>query len=657
MIRSATMINRVAWRSMMSLQKAPRAVTSSHQGSQKHGSSSQQPFRPVSQHPSQQASQQPLQQVSQLPQEFSPLPWVDFAAPGPAKMAGNPLKVTFLCDSFNGLSQRLYLELTSRGHHVTVHEDARGEAMTRAVEADRPDLVLCPFQTRRVPAGLYNNPARPVLIVHPGIPGDRGPSSIDWALKEGATEWGVTVLQADDEMDAGDIWATCKFPVNRQAAKSSLYSKEVTQAAVLSVLKAIDAWDQGVPPTPLDYGHPDVCGELKRKLTAADRQVDWAQPAEDVARAVRACDSQPGALGGLRVAVQGHLQKREFVLFGACVEGDPDMVRRLKKEQAYDVIPGDVIGRRNGAVLVACGKDTAAWISHLKASPKKSSLKLPATSILPSGDVTALPITPCEPLPYGARPKTFQDVWTTRQDGVCYVHFDFYNGAMSTDQCRRLEQVLLSVDKYPDCSVVVLMGGYNFFSNGIHLNVIENSECAATESWANITAIDDVVKAIFRMRSKVTVAALQGNAGAGGVMMALAADQVWSHAGVVLNPHYRKMALFGSEYWTYSLPRRVGNPAAEELTNGLQPLLATEARDIGMIDDVIGYNAEELNAQIRLKCLRLQADSREILRGKKSSASSLWTTLENHRRKELANMQQCFNNNVYHDLRQKFVYH
>ncbi|XP_035664813.1 hydrogenase maturation factor HoxX-like [Branchiostoma floridae] len=222
-------------------------------------------------------------------------------------MAGKPLKITFLCNGFNGLSQRLYLELVSRGHHVTVHEDPRGEEMTRAVETDQPDLVLCPFLTRRVPPGLYNNPARPVLIVHPGIPGDRGPSSIDWALKEGATEWGVTVLQADDEMDAGDIWATCKFPLNRQATKSSLYGKEVTQAALLAVLHALVAFERDAPPTPLDYTNSEVTGELRRKLTVEDRQVDWALPAEDVARAVRACDSQPGALGVLRLQEQGQL--------------------------------------------------------------------------------------------------------------------------------------------------------------------------------------------------------------------------------------------------------------------------------------------------------------------------------------------------------------
>ena len=55
------------------------------------------------------------------------------------------------------------------------------------------------------------------------------------------------------------------------------------------------------------------------------------------------------------------------------------------------------------------------------------------------------------------------------------------------------------------------------------------------------------------------VAALEGNAGAGGVLLALAADLVWTRPGVVLNPHYQGMGgLYGSEYWTYLLPRRVG---------------------------------------------------------------------------------------------------
>jgi hypothetical protein len=48
----------------------------------------------------------------------------------------------------------------------------------------------------------------PCFVIHPGPVGDRGPSSLDWAIMGGAERWGVTVLQANAEMDAGDIWAS-----------------------------------------------------------------------------------------------------------------------------------------------------------------------------------------------------------------------------------------------------------------------------------------------------------------------------------------------------------------------------------------------------------------------------------------------------------------
>ena len=52
--------------------------------------------------------------------------------------------------------------------------------------------------------------------------------------------------------------------------------------------------------------------------------------------------------------------------------------------------------------------------------------------------------------------------------------------------------------------------------------------------------------------------AMRGNAGAGGVFMALAADKVFARHHVVLNPHYKSMGnLYGSEYWTYLLPKRL----------------------------------------------------------------------------------------------------
>ena len=62
---------------------------------------------------------------------------------------------------------------------------ARGEKdMLAAHDTFHPDAIVAPFLTKRVPERLWrNNTTCPVLIVHPGVRGDRGVSSIDWALK------------------------------------------------------------------------------------------------------------------------------------------------------------------------------------------------------------------------------------------------------------------------------------------------------------------------------------------------------------------------------------------------------------------------------------------------------------------------------------------
>jgi len=91
------------------------------------------------------------------------------------------------------------------------------------------------------------------------------------------------------------------------------------------------------------------------------------------------------------------------------------------------------------------------------------------------------------------------------------------------------------------------MGGQDFWSNGIHLNLIESAENPADESWHNINAMNDLIYTILTTDSHLVIAGLQGNAAAGGVMLALAADKVYARRWIVLNPHYKRMGLYGSE--------------------------------------------------------------------------------------------------------------
>src|SRR6516162_2200404 len=144
------------------------------------------------------------------------------------------MRILLLASAYNSLTQRVHGELAGRGHEVAVELALGEDVMRRAVRRHDPELVIAPMLTAAIPDDVWS--ARPCLIVHPGPRGDRGPSSLDWAITGGAARWGVTVLQANAEMDAGDIWASAEFPVPAGESKSSVYRTEVADAAAQAVL-------------------------------------------------------------------------------------------------------------------------------------------------------------------------------------------------------------------------------------------------------------------------------------------------------------------------------------------------------------------------------------------------------------------------------------
>jgi putative two-component system protein, hydrogenase maturation factor HypX/HoxX len=113
------------------------------------------------------------------------------------------MRIRFLTSAHNSLSQRLLIELTGRGHKVDVTLASSEDAMLKSVAGQRPDLIIAPMLKIAIPEAIWTKTL--CLIVHPGIVGDRGPSSLDWAIMTGETEWGVTILEAAAEFDAGPI--------------------------------------------------------------------------------------------------------------------------------------------------------------------------------------------------------------------------------------------------------------------------------------------------------------------------------------------------------------------------------------------------------------------------------------------------------------------
>jgi len=135
------------------------------------------------------------------------------------------MRILLLISAFNSLSQRIFCALDDMGCEVSI-EYARSDAlMEEAVRLWKPEMIVCPYLIQKIPESIWRE--IPTLIVHPGPPGDRGPSSLDWAILNNWKEWGVTLLQANANMDAGDIWGFDIFAMREDSKASHYVSKQV----------------------------------------------------------------------------------------------------------------------------------------------------------------------------------------------------------------------------------------------------------------------------------------------------------------------------------------------------------------------------------------------------------------------------------------------
>lgn len=534
------------------------------------------------------------------------------------------MRILFITQSFNSLAQRLFCELTELGHQISVEYDINDEITLEALALFAPDLIIAPFLKRAIPESIWSRHV--CLVVHPGIIGDRGPSALDWAIQNGRASWGVTVLQAEAEMDAGPVWAVAEFPM-RVARKSSLYRNETTEAAVRAVLLAVDRKNQ---PNFKPVRHPGLPHPVMRP---ADRRIDWqTQTTAQILARINAADGFPGVADELF--------------------GQPCQVFDAWPDGILHGAPGALLGRRETAICRA-SVDGALWIGHVR---RPQAIKLPASMAFP--EAAELPELPLNGIWKSDHP-TWQDIVYEEAAGVGFLNFDFYNGAMSTRQCQRLTEAFRWASGRPT-RVIVLRGGSDFWSNGIHLNTIEAADSPADESWANINAMNDLAEAILRCESHLTVAAVGGNAGAGGCYLARAADLVWVRDGVVLNPHYRNMGnLYGSEFWTYLLPPRIGEQGAAELMHRRLPMLASAAVKSGFFDACLPAPGFVVDVARRAAELAVAPDFSARLEGKRARrrADEAIRPLNDYRESELKEMRRNFYgfDPSYHVARYHFV--
>jgi len=147
------------------------------------------------------------------------------------------MKILLIISSFNSLSQSVFCKLRELNHEVSVKFAISKELMIEEVNRVKPDIVLSPFLKEYLPKEVFEN--YDSFILHPGIIGDRGHNSLDHAINNEVDKWGVVILKANEQLDAGDIYSQASFDM-RITSKASIYRNEVNKATLKALEHFLD---------------------------------------------------------------------------------------------------------------------------------------------------------------------------------------------------------------------------------------------------------------------------------------------------------------------------------------------------------------------------------------------------------------------------------
>jgi len=127
------------------------------------------------------------------------------------------------------------------------------------------------------------------LNVHPSLlPRWRGAAPVERAIMAGDAESGVTIHRTTAELDAGPIAAQQAFSIEPDDDAGSVYAKAGALAAELL---------EGVLAAPEFRPQPEEGETYAARLTAADRELDWDRPTEELLNQIRALSPHIGARG------------------------------------------------------------------------------------------------------------------------------------------------------------------------------------------------------------------------------------------------------------------------------------------------------------------------------------------------------------------------
>ena len=168
----------------------------------------------------------------------------------------------------------------------------KDEAVVAELRAFQPDVIIVIAYGKILPKAVLDIPPYGCLNVHGSLlPKYRGAAPIQYAIKNGEKESGVTIMLLDEGMDTGAMLKKAIVPLAEKETTGTLFDKLSRLGAdtLLDVLEDLPGYEEKAVP------QEESQASYTAKISKEEAKIDWQQDAASIERLIRTLDPHPGA--------------------------------------------------------------------------------------------------------------------------------------------------------------------------------------------------------------------------------------------------------------------------------------------------------------------------------------------------------------------------
>ncbi|MCG2594798.1 methionyl-tRNA formyltransferase [Ramlibacter sp. XY19] len=202
-----------------------------------------------------------------------------------------------------------------------------------ALQQAQADVMVVAAYGLILPQWVLDTPRLGCLNIHASLlPRWRGAAPIHRAIEAGDAETGVTIMQMDAGLDTGDMLLEERIPIAPADTTASLHDK----LAILGGRMIVEALELAACGGFRPRKQPEQGITYAHKIEKSEAAIAWSQPADAIARRIRAFDPFPGA--------------------SAQVGGETVKIWAARARPQGGGQPGTIVAVQPDAIVVGCGE-------------------------------------------------------------------------------------------------------------------------------------------------------------------------------------------------------------------------------------------------------------------------------------------------------------